>query len=282
MKKNLKIFILCLGSVLLFFSLHAEPVGYLVVHTGMIKLRSNLIDHIVKAGMDEVAVNATDEIQTGKSTRVRVFLNEKNETIELFSNTFFKVSSVTDEKSELYMPIGKIRCQVNPSFSKINKVKRGFSVRTVTAIVSVKGSGMMIQASGLVTNLLTLSGIIGFASIDQPELEVNVTQNQASKTVKGAAPTPPVEVPQDVVDEISTQETDETWEGVEFGDIPSAEDLEEEEDVETLPEIEELVPEDIESARDTVSEVQTTTDTDTGTGTGTDTNDEITITIVEE
>ena len=280
MKTILKTLIITLVYLLMSAVLIAAPAGYLVVEEGIIKLRSNMQDRIIRAGDDEVQVLASDEIQTGKSTRVKLYLNDKNETISLYSNTFFKVSTVTDEESEVSMPIGKIRCLIKPTFAKLNNIKRKFRVRTLTAVIGVKGTDFVTQSDGSTTNLLTIDGTVGLANITDPEVEVDVTQNQASKAVKGETPTPPVDVPPDVVESIVAADTGEAWEGVDFGEPEAQDETTMEEQTETgmeeaIPPLEDLIPEDIDEIRDTVSEVQS------GAGTAS-TEGTITITIEEQ
>ena len=269
MKKNLILLTAWLVGFLFVSTLYAAPVGSLVVEKGIVKLRSNFKDRVIRPGPDEIPVNAGDEIQTGPDTRVKVFLSQKKESVELFSNTFFNISGVTDQKSEVYLPIGKIRCRINPTFSRSSKKRRQFRVRTVTAMVSVKGSDFVVQATGLFTNLMTISGIIGFANVDKPDLAVDVLKNRASKIEKGKPPTPPVIVKDEIIEQIGNEKSDENWEGVDFENVPSAEDIKGDQD--STPVIEELIPKEVDSARETVGEVQST-----GYSTG------VTITIEEE
>lgn len=221
MKKTLKSVLFGLVGLFISFQLMAAPVGVLVVEKGIIKLRRNTIDRIIRESDREIPVEAKDEIQTGKTTRVKLMLREKNETILLFSNSFFSVSSVVDEGSEVSLPIGKIRCIVTPTLTTIKKAKRHFRVRTITAIVGVKGSDFVVQSDGISTNLLTIEGVIGFANVESPEVSVDVTKNQASKTTTDAPPTPPADVPPEVAETIATQDTTPEWEGVEFNEPPA-------------------------------------------------------------
>ena len=121
MKKNLILLTAWLVGFLFVSTLYAAPVGSLVVEKGIVKLRSNFKDRVIRPGPDEIPVNTGDEIQTGSDTRVKVFLSQKKESVELFSNTFFNISGVTDQKSEVYLPIGKIRCRINATFSRSSK-----------------------------------------------------------------------------------------------------------------------------------------------------------------
>ncbi len=221
------IYVLILSFILtgITVQVQAASVGQLVLEKGIFKLRRDKIDQIYRQTGQEIPVNSMDEIQTGPKTRVKIYLRQKNEIIHLYSDSFFNLSTVDDDKSELSLPFGKMRCNVNLTFSKLKKSKRRFRVKTTTAVIGVKGTDFIVHASGFATNVLTLAGILTVASVAQPDISVEVPKNNATKVEKTAPPTPPTEVPEDIQEDIKTGDTEDTWK-VDFKETVEAEEPE--------------------------------------------------------
>ncbi len=207
-------------SILVLLIIGSSPIqgktaGTLVLEKGIVKIRRNFTDRIIRDIGKEVSVNEKDEIQTSRSSRVKILLNQKNETIQLYSNSFFTIATVDEEKSVFSFPIGKIRCLVKPTFAKISRIKRRFRVKTITAIIGVKGTDFVVETNGTATNILTLDGTVNFSSVATPDVVVEVPKNQASTATSTQAPTPPVLVPKETREKITSEDTGQKWEGVE-------------------------------------------------------------------
>lgn len=214
MKPLMNIILVCALICFIALDLQAKTAGSLVLETGIVKLRRNYTDRIIRVKGQEILLNEKDEIQTAENTKVRLFLRQKKESILLYSNSFFTIAEVNEEKSELSFPIGKVRCRIKPTFSKVNKSKRRFRLRTVTALIGVKGTDFVVETTGTETSVLTLEGSVDFANITMPDVVVEVAENQASKATKTEAPSPPVEVPEEAREKITSEDTGQKWEGV--------------------------------------------------------------------
>ena len=196
----------------------AASVGELLLEKGLVKVRRNNVDTIYRDQGQTVTVQNMDEIQTGFDTRVTIQLTGKDEAIELFSKSFFVVSNVNAEQSSVYMPTGKARFKITAK-KRVRKGGRAFRLRTANAMIGVKGTDFVVGASDGGTSLLTLSGVVSFASLVAPDVEVEVGSNQASKIQASKAPTVPVEVPQQVREEVIQGDTTKAFENIEFGEL---------------------------------------------------------------
>ncbi len=164
MKKTIRFILFASLITLLATQTYAASVGYLVIESGIIKHRRNHTDRIYQKPDKKISLNNKDEIQTGKNTRVRIFLRSKNEIIQLYSNSFFRINAISKKQSFLSMPIGKIRCLVKKTINRATKRRRRFQVKTATAVIGVKGTDFIVQSDGVSTNVLTLDGIVSMSS----------------------------------------------------------------------------------------------------------------------
>ncbi|MBT4087487.1 MAG: FecR domain-containing protein [Deltaproteobacteria bacterium] len=262
--KTLK-FIFSLSLVLLYTTvLFAEQVGTLTIQTGLLKLRRSQMDTIYTDPGISIPVENGDELQTGLKTRVIIQITDQSDTIELFANTFFTVTGISQEKSEVAMPTGKARFLVSKPVKMVKKQRRRFRLRTANAVIGVKGTEFVVGVLNGNTNLLTLSGIVSLASLSAPDIEVKVSPNQASKIRANRPPTVPVDVPPEIQQKIIESEDSESFEQVEFGDESEAADAEagqgkelKSEDVEELEEVDEQdIDELIEEVNDEVQQIQ--------------------------
>ena len=92
-----------------------------------------------------------------------------------------------------------------------------FQVRTVTAIVAVRGTDFLIATAGDTTNLFTLDGEVGIAAVDLPDHEVTVPANTVSRVQGGFAPTQPEAVDAEERAQILESEGVEGFEEIKFG-----------------------------------------------------------------
>ena len=196
----------------------ATPVGNLVINKGKIKLRRNNADLIMDQRNVPINVFNLDEIQTGKETSILIHLTEKNDQILLFSQSFFKIESVTADESLTSMSIGKVKIKVNRKLKK-RKNKKRFRLKTTNALVGVKGTEFIISTGVDVTNVLTIEGIVSMANIATPNITVNVTENQVSQVKQNLSPTKPVTIPPEVQANILTVDSPEAFNQVQFGAV---------------------------------------------------------------
>ncbi len=100
------------------------------------------------------------------------------------------------------------------------------AVRTVSAIIGVRGTEFVVATQGDSTSILTLTGLVGVASPDRPNVEIAVPANSVSQVKEGMSPTAPVEVAPAAQEAILQSDAPEAFETVTFGEAVSLESTE--------------------------------------------------------
>lgn len=196
-------------------------VGTMTLNRGVVKVRRALVDQLYRTTGQEIPVMNLDEIQTGKDSNVTIDLKAREDKLELYSQSFFKIDDVSEESSQVSMSIGKARFKIKKGFKPKKpriKGRKRFRVRTANAIVGVKGTEFVMAAGTDVTSILTIEGSVDVASVAAPEIEVEVGENQASQIKQTSTPTAPVSVPPDVKETILTADTPNAFNNVTFGE----------------------------------------------------------------
>lgn len=204
----------------------STTVGIMTLNKGAVKLRRTQIDTLFQKAGEKIPVRNLDEIQTGKNSSVTIKLDAKSDELELYSQSFFKIDSVTPESSLLSMSIGKAKFKIQKGLVPLKRLKnrkKRFTVRTANAIVGVKGTEFVMAAGTDVTSVLTIEGTVDVASVAAPDVEVEVKENQASQIKQASTPTAPVTVPASVRENIVNTDTLNAFKNVQFGEaVPEA------------------------------------------------------------
>ena len=200
----------------------------LYLETGRVKVKNQgkvrFLSHYDPLNPLIVELELGEQVLTGKNTRARIEMRKKEEEIRLRVDTLFKVNSLDLDQTEVEMPTGKARFKIKRTLNRKKKQRRKFNVRTVTALVGVRGTEFVMGTSGASTRLLTLSGSVEMAAVAAPEIKVEVSIGEASKLDVGKAPTPPISVPPALQNSIVESDSADTFGEVSF---PPAQDLEE-------------------------------------------------------
>ena len=200
----------------------------LYLETGRVKLKNQgkvrFLSHSDPLNPLIVELELGEQVLTGKNTRARIKMRGKEEEIRLRVDTLFKVNSLDSDQTEVEMPTGKARFKIKRKLNRKKKQRRKFNVRTVTALVGVRGTEFVMGTSGASTRLLTLAGSVEMAAVAAPEIKVEVSIGEASKLDVGKAPTPPITVPPALQNSIVESDSADTFGEVSF---PPAQDLEE-------------------------------------------------------
>ena len=219
--------------LLLFAFLMVSSVGsasevQLYLETGRVKIKNQgkvrFLSHSDPLNPLIVELELGEQVLTGKNTRARIEMREKEEEIRLRVDTLFKVNSLDSDQTEVEMPTGKARFKIKRKLNRKKKQRRKFNVRTVTALIGVRGTEFVMGTSGASTSLLTLDGSVEMAAVAAPEIKVEVSIGEASKLDVGKAPTPPISVPPALQNSIVESDSADTFGEVSF---PPAQDLEE-------------------------------------------------------
>ena len=200
----------------------------LYLETGRVKVKNQgkvrFLSHSDPLNPLIVELELGEQVLTGKNTRARIKMRRKEEEIRLRVDTLFKVNSLDSDQTEVEMPTGKARFKIKRKLNRKKKQRRKFNVRTVTALIGVRGTEFVMGTSGASTSLLTLDGSVEMAAVAAPEIKVEVSIGEASKLDVGKAPTPPITVPPALQNSIVESDSADTFGEVSF---PPAQDLEE-------------------------------------------------------
>ena len=260
-KKTFKsLLILFMGLFFLETTVYAAQ-DSLELHSGTVKLIRDGKSLILKNAGETYDLHANDRLQTGKETQITLYLKNKDNTVKLFSNSFFKLDDLAAEENSMALLTGKGNFSVKPipqasatesaesansengqdtknklktkldgklkgslaqlGKSKLRRKKKRFNVRTVSAIVGVRGTDFVIATSGDSTNLLGLSGEVTLASPEVPDYEIPVLANEISHVKEGSGPSVPVTVSPDERDKIAKSDGANSFQEVQFGQSES-------------------------------------------------------------
>jgi len=222
----------------------------LELHSGIVKLIRNGISMILQKAGETYSLLANDRLQTGKDTQVSVYLKNRDNTVKLFSHSFFKLDDLSEEENSVALLTGKSNFSVKPlpessgrmneesqnnenktaklggklkgNLTKLVRTKQGikkkrFKVRTVSAIVGVRGTDFVIATSGDFTNMLCESGECTLASKEVPKYEIPVGAGKVSKVREGSGPSVPVTVSVEERESIAKADGAGSFQEVEFG-----------------------------------------------------------------
>ena len=219
---------LLLFAFLMVSSVGAASEVQLYLETGRVKVKNKgkvrFLSHSDPLNPLIVELELGEQVLTGRNTRARIKMRGKEEEIRLRVDTLFKVNSLDSDQTEVEMPTGKARFKIKRKLNRKKKQRRKFNVRTVTALIGVRGTEFVMGTSGASTSLLTLDGSVEMAAVAAPEIKVEVSIGEASKLDVGKAPTPPITVPPALQNSIVESDSSDTFGEVSF---PPAQDLEE-------------------------------------------------------
>ena len=219
--------------VLLTFPVFAEEVE-LELKLGLVKImRAGQVMIFSEKG-SKIPLQLKDQVQTGASSKALIRLPKKDETIQLGSRSFFGLDNLTEDQTKVSLLTGKGQFKVTPKISARKTIRRKgrkrdrFKIRTVTAVVGVRGTEFVLGASGSQTNLLTITGLVTIAPVEAPDIEVEVPENQASQVRQGLAPTPPVPIAPEIQEQIVQDDSPQVFNVVDYPPAPTIEKAREE------------------------------------------------------
>ena len=228
----------------------------LELHSGTVKLIRDGKSQIINNAGETFALQANDRLQTGKKTQITLYLKNRDNTVKLFSNSFFKLDDLAAEENSVALLTGKGNFNVKPlpktsdaenaeaenskkgkklnkfgiklgaklaklKKSKLRGKKKRFNIRTVSAILGVRGTEFVVATGGDTTNLLALSGEVTLASPEIPDYEIPVLANEVSNVREGSGPSIPVAVSPEERDKIAKADGKDSFQEVQFGESES-------------------------------------------------------------
>ena len=171
-----------------------------------------------------VKLKLFDKVQTGSNTLAIINFKKGNEVIKLGSRSFLSYDNSSKEISNVSLYFGKAQFKIKSkeliqNNLNLNKPKNRFNVRTLTAIIGVRGTDFIIGVGDTFTNLITIEGSVYFSSREAPEIEIKVDERQVSQVSKGLLPTEPFIVSNEEKEQIILKDSSDVFKIISF---PSA------------------------------------------------------------
>ena len=213
----------------------------LELHAGTVKIMREGKSKILRNAGEKYQLLAYDRLQTGKNTEVSLYLKDGDDTVKLFSHSFFKLEDISDEGNSVALLIGKANITVKPlpessgaeeaesentekkkapekklktklggklkgslaklGKSKLRRKKKRFELRTVSAIIGVRGTHYDVQTDPNPPEPKTDLGVqkhdkdkertisaVDFASIEDPKNSIIVSEGEYSQVKEGFLP----------------------------------------------------------------------------------------------
>jgi len=249
----------------------------LELHSGTVKIiRSGKSQILQKAG-ETYSLSANDRLQTGGNTQVTLYLNDRDNMVKLFSHSFFKLDDISEQENNVALLTGKANFSVKPipgssgvgedesktgkndkatarelkaklggdlkgslaklGESKLSRKKKRFKVRTVSAVVGVRGTKFILATGSFSPNradLLVLpekepgtKSKATLANTKLSEYEEEVGPGEVSRVVENRGPTVPITISPEEIARITEADGPGSFQGVEFGLSESIDSIQE-------------------------------------------------------
>ena len=249
----------------------------LELHSGTVKIiRSGKSQILQKAG-ETYSLSANDRLQTGENTQVTLYLNDRNNMVKLFSHSFFKLDDISEQENNVALLTGKANFSVKPlpgssgagedeskigkkdkatagelkdklsgdlkgslaklGKSKLSRKKKRFKVRTVSAVIGVRGTKFVLATGSFSPNradLLVLpekepgtKSEATLANTKLSEYEEKVGPGEVSRVVENRGPTVSVTISPEEIARIAEAGGPDSFQGVEFGLSESIDSIQE-------------------------------------------------------
>ncbi len=249
----------------------------LELHSGTVKIiRSGKSKILQKAG-ETYSLSANDRLQTGENTQVTLYLNNRDNMVKLFSHSFFKLDDISEQENNVVLFTGKANFSVKPlpgssgaredeskigkkdkastrelkdklggelkgslaklGKSKLSRKKKRFKVRTVSAVIGVRGTKFVLATGSFSPNradLLVLpekepetKSEATLANTKISEYEEKVGPGEVSRVVEDRGPTVSVTISPEEIARIAEADGPDSFQGVEFGLSESIDSIQE-------------------------------------------------------
>ena len=86
----------------------------LELHSGSVKLMRKGKSLIIRTAGEKLQLLANDRLQTGGNTDISLYLRDGEDTVKLYSNSFFKLDDSSGEGNSVALLIGRLNFSVKP------------------------------------------------------------------------------------------------------------------------------------------------------------------------
>jgi len=229
-----KIIPLTFAAGMILFILQSSAWGVqntLELHSGSVKLIRDGKSRILRTSGEKMQLLANDRLQTGGNTDVSLYLKDGEDTVKLYSNSFFELDDTSDEGNSVALLIGRLNFSVKPlpetagveeegesaekkteqgeklpgelaatlkgklaklEKSKLRPKKRRLELRSVTALIGVRGTEGKFRTNPNklvpISELGTTDGKVELSSVEAPDSITTVSAGQYSQVKEGSYP----------------------------------------------------------------------------------------------
>ena len=200
--------------------------------SGTVKLIREGKSQIIRTAGEKFQLLTNDRLQTGENTEISLNLRNGEDTVKLYSNSFFTLDDSSDDGNSVELLIGRLNFSVKPlaetssakedvgekseketevdekrtenlaaklkgklaklEKSKLRPKKRRFELRTVSALIGVRGTDGKCRTNpnlpDPITELGTTDGTVEFSSVEAPDAITTVSAGQYSQVKEGSYP----------------------------------------------------------------------------------------------
>ena len=249
----------------------------LELHSGTVKIIRTGKSQILQKAGKTYSLSANDRLQTGENTQVTLYLNDRDNMVKLFSHSFFKLDDISEQENNVALFTGKANFSVKPlpgssgagedeskigkkdkatarelkdklggdlkgslaklGKSKLSRKKKRFKVRTVSAVIGVRGTKFVLATGSFSPNradLLVLpekepgtKSEATLANTKLSEYEEKVGPGEVSRVVEDRGPTVSVTISPEEIARIAEADGPDSFQGVEFGLSESIDSIQE-------------------------------------------------------
>ena len=253
--------------MLFFKSVAWSEQNSLELHSGTVKIVRSGKSHILQKAGETYLLSANDRLQTGENTQVTLYLNDRDNVVKLFSHSFLKLDDISEKENNVALFTGKANFSVKPltgasgageddsqigkkeestaskfkaklggdlkggltklGKSKLSRKKKRFKVRTVSAVIGVRGTKFVLATGSFSPNradLLVLpekepgtKSEATLANTKLSEYEEKVGPGEISRVVENRGPSVSVTISPEEIARIAEGDGPDSFKGVEFG-----------------------------------------------------------------
>ena len=186
--------------------------GHIVIKKGKTIIHGQDADQIYDAATEsKISIQQTDEVRTGEDSQLKMYLQNKKEVVQMYSESFVRINDSNDDETLISFMFGKARFIIERTMSKLRKSRRRFSIRTVNAVIGVKGTDFVVMTNGDVTEVYTLEGVVTMSNTQNLNNFVEIKKNHTARIEKSSFPSTPTLVSPETVQEIIEEDSIKEW-----------------------------------------------------------------------
>ena len=107
MRKSTIVLLSCLYFVFSWIQIYAEPLGHIVIKKGKTIIHGQDADQIYDAATEsKISIQQTDEVRTGEDSQLKMYLQNKKEVVQMYSESFVRINDSNDDETLISFMFG--------------------------------------------------------------------------------------------------------------------------------------------------------------------------------